>query len=449
MKKDINKWKVWVRVSQATQSNTVLVSWYWMRSWWGWCWNQVSCNQINQCISDNPITQFTITNLINSQLALPSWGLLTNLCSAIVACYEAHIAIGWTDPEFLAEMISWFNEPIIIDKVLAIVNNALATQPNPKLSNLCSYINKCIDDNLLVVSNAAWNIITTWPDGWAYLNITIPQDISNLTCNWTPVSATNKILTTATLDANTTLPTTIVATPNPAIATNKFVKAVKVNTICNEDIFVPIVDWAAAIDTSLHSCPNPTIPFQLIQPSILWDATISSRIDITNATTITVNTDLSQRKVVTNGSQILVPGDLLIASGQHIQVNNNLWITVIWWWALFDLWPSWLTSTITINKPSIVQMSRALNFTQNQPSWALSWAFQLMLDWAAYTWINWNPTYRPTYSIWWWNYRWSHTLYWQYDLNPWTYILSLWASFNNTYDFTRNEADGNITILTK
>lgn len=64
------------------------------------------------------------------------------------------------------------------------------------------------------------------------------------------------------------------------------------------------------------------VKIKWVQPSILWDATTSSRIDITNATTIAVNPDLSQRKVVTNGNQILVPWEFSVQEFSYIWPFN-------------------------------------------------------------------------------------------------------------------------------
>ena len=60
--------------------------------------------------------------------------------------------------------------PAVVDAVAAILNTALATSPNPILSNLCAYINDCIDSGFLAVSADAGNLITTGTDGGAFLN---------------------------------------------------------------------------------------------------------------------------------------------------------------------------------------------------------------------------------------------------------------------------------------
>lgn len=105
----------------------------------------------------------------------------------------------------------------------------------------------------IVLSNAltgAWlNIISTvnwvaasrdlWPSVQALINANL------LTCNWALVSATNKILTTGSLSTNVDLPTTIVATPNPLTST--YTKAVKVNTWCADDIYVPVAIYEKEI----------------------------------------------------------------------------------------------------------------------------------------------------------------------------------------------------------
>lgn len=56
-------------------------------------------------------------------------------------------------------------------------------------------------------------------------------------CSGNALSATNKLLTSDTLDLNTTVPTTVLTTPDPI--TTPYIKAIKVNTGCNEDIYVP------------------------------------------------------------------------------------------------------------------------------------------------------------------------------------------------------------------
>ena len=120
-------------------------------------WGTPDCVAVNTCV--------------NTQLALPNAGSLTNFAAAVISAYEAHIAAWGADPEFAGEVIATLqNSPAAINEVLNIVNTALATSPNPLLSNLCAYINDCIDNGLLTVSTDAWNLITTGTDGGAFLN---------------------------------------------------------------------------------------------------------------------------------------------------------------------------------------------------------------------------------------------------------------------------------------
>lgn len=58
-------------------------------------------------------------------------------------------------------------------------------------------------------------------------------------CSGNPLSATNKLLTSDTLTTNVTVPVTVVATPDPTLAENQFVKAVKVKNGCSEEEYVP------------------------------------------------------------------------------------------------------------------------------------------------------------------------------------------------------------------
>jgi len=122
-----------------------------------------------------PITQIT------QQVAFPCWPIplcntltsaqVTDFCAAVVQCYEDHIAQNGTDPEFLAELLVALSESSVVDGVLNIINNELLNSPSTKLSNLCAYINDCIDTWLLVVSADADNLIIAGTDGWAYLDI--------------------------------------------------------------------------------------------------------------------------------------------------------------------------------------------------------------------------------------------------------------------------------------
>lgn len=67
----------------------------------------------------------------------------------------------------------------------------------------------------------------------------------NFVCNGAAISATNKVLTSGSLDSNVTVPTNIIATPDPLTWT--YTKAVKVNVGCNEDIYIPIVGSKVSI----------------------------------------------------------------------------------------------------------------------------------------------------------------------------------------------------------
>ena len=140
--------------------------------------NNTDCAEVNACI--------------NTQLGLPNAWSLTNFASAVVSAYESHIAAGWADPEFCGEMLACLQtaSPAIVDAVATLLNNALATSPNPLLSNLCAYINDCIDTGLLVVSADAGNVITTGTDGWALLLDTDIQAVIKHTIQWASWAAT-------------------------------------------------------------------------------------------------------------------------------------------------------------------------------------------------------------------------------------------------------------------
>lgn len=146
----------------------------------GMYWAEMSKQQ---CISNKLIAEMleqlsdcsNIAECINWQLwELNAW-LLTNFTNAVVAAYEAHIALWGWDPEFCGEVLACFQNPTVAltATVLDMINDALATSPNPILSNLCSYINDCIDNGLLAVSADAGNLIDTGADGWAFLE-TVP-----------------------------------------------------------------------------------------------------------------------------------------------------------------------------------------------------------------------------------------------------------------------------------
>lgn len=73
-------------------------------------------------------------------------------------------------------------------------------------------------------------------------------------CSGSPLSATNKLLTSDTLTANVTVPTTVTATPDPL--TTPYTKAVKVNVGCNEDVYVPDTLWSLPVlDPVNKLCP--------------------------------------------------------------------------------------------------------------------------------------------------------------------------------------------------
>ena len=136
--------------------------------------NNTDCVEVNACV--------------NAQLWLPNAWSLTNFVPAVIAAYESHIAAGWADPEFCWEVLACLQtaSPAIVDAVAVLINNALATSPNPLLSNLCTYINDCIDSWLLVVSADAWNQITTWTDWWAFFQETLTSIslYEDATDNW-------------------------------------------------------------------------------------------------------------------------------------------------------------------------------------------------------------------------------------------------------------------------
>lgn len=133
-----------------------------------------------------------INSCINTQLWLPNAGSLSNFASAVISAYENHIAAWWADPEFAWEVLATLQSasPALINAILAILNNALATSPNPLLSNLCAYINDCIDAGLLAVSADAWNIISTGTDGGALLLETDVQAVIKHSIQGTAWAAT-------------------------------------------------------------------------------------------------------------------------------------------------------------------------------------------------------------------------------------------------------------------
>ncbi len=123
--------------------------------------NNTDCVEVNACV--------------NTQLALPNAWSLTNFTSAVVSAYESHIAAGWADPEFCGEVLACLQtaSPALVNAIATLLNNALVTSPNPLLSNLCAYINDCIDAGLLAVSADAGNDIIVWSDWGAYLKETV------------------------------------------------------------------------------------------------------------------------------------------------------------------------------------------------------------------------------------------------------------------------------------
>ena len=140
--------------------------------------NNTDCVEVNACV--------------NTQLALPNAWSLTNFTSAVVSAYESHIAAGWADPEFCGEVLACLQtaSPALVNAIATLLNNALATSPNPLLSNLCAYINDCIDAGLLAVSTDAGNIITVGTDGWALLLDTDIQSVIKHTIQWASWVAT-------------------------------------------------------------------------------------------------------------------------------------------------------------------------------------------------------------------------------------------------------------------
>ncbi len=165
-----------------------------------------NCNAINTCV--------------NTQLGLPNAWSLTNFTSAVVSAYESHIAAGWADPEFSGEVIATLQDasPALVTALLNIINDALLTSPNPLLSNLCAYINDCIDAGLLAVSADAGNLIDTWTDGWALLLDTDIQAVikhtiqaSNGAATLNPDDIINFVLdnTVSDIEVDETVPTFI------------------------------------------------------------------------------------------------------------------------------------------------------------------------------------------------------------------------------------------------
>ncbi len=149
----------------------------------------------------------------------------------------------------------------------------------------------------------AWNYYTSSNVEWALQEI---GSALNNTCSGNPLSVTNKLLTSDTLDPNTTVPTTVVATPDPTVATNEFVKAVKVNTGCNEDVYVPIVDlWCADLTPYQEGINTPP----LLTKSVLWDQPWSVPTVINVNTPIEENPDRTVQKIETDWSKILIPFD--------------------------------------------------------------------------------------------------------------------------------------------
>lgn len=151
-------------------------------------WWYIDMNILNQNIFRN-------SKSIKAQCGVPEVDLTAlladpALCTATIQCISTWIAWSSSDPVTCAEVLKCLqSSPAVINEVLNIVNTALLTQPNPLLSNLCAYINKCIDQNLLVVSTDAGNLISTWTDGWALL---VKADICPIvdeciTDNWLPV----------------------------------------------------------------------------------------------------------------------------------------------------------------------------------------------------------------------------------------------------------------------
>ncbi len=168
--------------------------------------NNTDCVEVNACV--------------NTQLGLPNAWSLTNFTSAVVSAYESHIAAGWADPEFSGEVIATLQDasPALVTALLNIINDALLTSPNPLLSNLCAYINDCIDAGLLAVSADAGNLIDTWTDGWALLLDTDIQAVikhtiqaSNGAATLNPDDIINFVLdnTVSDIEVDETVPTFI------------------------------------------------------------------------------------------------------------------------------------------------------------------------------------------------------------------------------------------------
>ena len=104
--------------------------------------------------------------------------------------------------------------------------------------------------NIITLTENNWDVYTidlsefsiitnTLPNGdiqvtqeWV-TKFVIPKDLSTLTCNWAPVSATNKILTTGSLSSNVDLPTNIL--DNSVDLNKRYKKTIKVNTWCSDD----------------------------------------------------------------------------------------------------------------------------------------------------------------------------------------------------------------------
>lgn len=226
----------------------------------------IDCSKVVDCVEAEPalvLNNVTTDDLnVTWTLTLPAWSV-------------THTVVGNTSTVTVGGISSTAN--VVTSNSVSLTWTVLTSSVNwvTDTADLADLLNSATfqsnDDQVLTAAATSDFAITLTPT-----TVTDPDSQVNkvnyelsatakptVICSGNALSPTNKLLTTDTLTTNVTAPVTVVATPDDTNAINQFVKSVKVNTWCSEDIYSPVISNKIVRNT----LSSPTITQFTITPT--------------------------------------------------------------------------------------------------------------------------------------------------------------------------------------
>lgn len=297
--------------------------------------------------------------------------------STIIAAEETDTTFDTITPTLVGTVLNvqaqytgedWVQQTVTWNVDLAALLNTATFQSNDD-QVLSADVNSVMD---LVFTP----VTTTDPDSQVNrVDYTVSATIKpTFICSGNSISATNQVLTSDSLDINTTLPTTVVVTPDTT--TTPYTRAVKVNTGCNEDIYVPVTQTLKCWLVPLL----PTDQVHVVGDTAFLDEdgrTIDSTCDWV-ALHRTLHVDNVHTGSVTTpwGLNLLVSN----MDSNQASVNNVTTIHTRTVLSATNWTSSWLNSVVLWGINNIASWERAIalwwNWNQATSFWSVAWGFQ-------------------------------------------------------------------------